>query len=68
MATSDVDGLKAEVESLKVSRLKDAKKIRDIEEYIDTVSSPMWKRIWFVLQGYRWRRVGRWYGKTEDLK
>jgi hypothetical protein len=27
----------------------------------------VFKRIWWVIQGYRWHRVGRWYGKTKDL-
>jgi hypothetical protein len=32
------------------------------EEYIDTVSSPLWKRVMWWLQGYYFRKVGRWYG------
>lgn len=58
---SEIEGLKAEIESLKDNRINMAKRIRELEEYVDTVSSPMWKRIWFVLQGWRFRRLGRWY-------
>lgn len=44
------------------------REVRQLTEYVDTVSSPLWKRLLWVLQGYRFRRVGRWYGKTEDLR
>ena len=37
-------------------------------EWLDTVCSPLWKRLLWLAQGYRFYRVGRWYGKTEDLK
>jgi hypothetical protein len=36
-------------------------RIRRLEKHIDTVSSPMWKRIVFVIQGYRFRQLGVWY-------
>lgn len=39
-----------------------------LEERVDTVCSPLWKRVVWLAQGYRFYRVGRWYGKTEDLK
>lgn len=38
-----------------------AARIRRVEKHIDTVSSPMWKRAWFVIQGYRFRQLGVWY-------
>jgi hypothetical protein len=41
---------------------------RALEERVDTVCSPLWKRVGWWLQGYRWYRVGRWYGQTADLK
>jgi hypothetical protein len=37
-------------------------------EWLDTVCSPLWKRVWWFVCGYRFYRVGRWYGKTEDLR
>lgn len=62
------DELRTRVESLEVNRTRDAARIRALEEYVDTVSSPLWKRLLWALQGYRFRRVGRWYRKTEDLR
>lgn len=64
----DLSGLIARIESLEVNRRMQATRIRELEEYVDTVSSPLWKRLIWVVQGYRFRRVGRWYGKTDDLK
>lgn len=29
------------------------------EEWIDLMSSPLYKRLWFVLHGWRWKRLGR---------
>lgn len=37
------------------------------EEYIDTVSSPLWKRAVWWCQGFYFRKVGRWYGKQLNL-
>lgn len=31
------------------------------DEYIDTVSSALWRRILWWFQGYYFRKVGRWY-------
>lgn len=39
------------------------KQVQVHDEYIDTVSSPLWKRVVWWLQGYYFRRVGRWYGR-----
>jgi len=41
--------------------------LHEVEEYVDTVSSPLYKRIWWIFQGYRFRKVGRWYNKTKEL-
>lgn len=60
--------MRARIESLEITRRRDAARIRALEKYVDTVSSPIWKRVWFVMQGYRFRRVGRWYRKTDDLR
>jgi len=59
--TPEVRDLDAKIDSLKVNRIADAARIRRIEKWIDTVSSPLWKRIWFVIQGYRFRQLGVWY-------
>ena len=31
-------------------------------EYVDVVTSPMWKRIIWWFCGFHFRKVGRWYG------
>jgi hypothetical protein len=59
--------LEAEVRYLKRQRIELARRIRVLEKYLDTVSSPLYKRLFWALLGYRFRRVGRWYRKTEDL-
>lgn len=33
-----------------------------LEKWVDTFSSPLYKRLWFFLRGYRWRTLGRWRG------
>jgi hypothetical protein len=38
-----------------------AARVRRLEKWVDTIETPMWKRLWFVAQGYRWRRLGVWY-------
>lgn len=43
-------------------------RVRDLEEWLDTITSPLPRRLWWWCCGYRFRRVGRWYGKTEDLR
>lgn len=53
--------LKRQVHSLR-------RELRQWQELVDTIASPPWKRLWFFLQGYRLWRVGRWWGKTKDLK
>jgi hypothetical protein len=56
----EVEVLKRQIHSLRKSH-------QALDERVDTVFSPIWKRVWWYLQGYRWHRVGRWYGKTKDL-
>jgi len=53
--------MEARIASLEINRLKDASRIRLLEKWVDTVSSPLWKRIWFVMQGYNFRQLGVWY-------
>lgn len=38
------------------------RELRQYTEWQETVSSPTWKRILWTLQGWRWKRLGRWYG------
>lgn len=30
-------------------------------EWLDTICSPPWKRLWWLLRGWRFYRLGRWY-------
>ena len=55
------ENLAAEVRTLKRNYIAAAARIRTLEKWVDTVSSPLWKRLWFVAQGYRFRRLGVWY-------
>lgn len=58
---SEIDSLRAENASLKVNIRSLAARIRSLEKWQDTVQTPWWKRLWFVVQGYRLTRLGRWY-------
>lgn len=58
--------VRAHLESLRANYVSLAARLRLCEEWIDTMSSPLWKRIWFVLQGYRWKRLGRWRGAYDS--
>lgn len=42
--------------------------VQQDHELLETLASPPWRRLWWFVQGYRLWRVGRWYGKTADLK
>lgn len=35
---------------------------RDFSQYVDCVTSPLWKRVWWWFGGFYFRKVGRWYG------
>jgi hypothetical protein len=56
-----IDVLERQVRSLR-------RQVQIHDEWIDTMSSSFIKRLFWVLQGYRLHRVGRWYGKTEELR
>ena len=55
---AEVGALKRQVRQLRVTQ-------QEHGEYIDTVSSALWKRLLWWCQGYYFRKVGRWYGGTE---
>jgi len=58
----------AEIECLKKNRISDAKRIRLLEKWVDIVgSSSIWKRMWWWLQGYRFRRLGVWYRASWNI-
>lgn len=52
----DIDVLKRQVRSLRRVQLVHS-------EWLDTVNSPLIKRLWWFVQGYRFHRLGRWYDK-----
>lgn len=54
--------LEAEARSLRIVTRALAERVQRTEEWIDVVSSPVWRRIGFVLAGWRWRHLGRWRG------
>lgn len=51
--------LRVEVLERQVKELR--RELRAQSEWIDTVATPMWKRLWFVIQGYHFHKLGRWY-------
>jgi hypothetical protein len=55
------DELMIHINALKATCVTNAGRIRRLEKWVDTVSSPLWKRLWFVVQGYRFRQLGVWY-------
>lgn len=50
-----IDVLQRQVTSLR-------REVHALQEWQDTVSSPIYKRLWWVLLGFRWNHVGRWRG------
>lgn len=54
--------LQEEIRALRGNYESLARRLHQCEDWIDTVSSPLYKRLWFVLHGWRWKRLGRWTG------
>lgn len=52
----DVASTAAEIESLKVNVRQQANQIRDLEKRLDTLQTPLWKRILFRLDGWPGQR------------
>ena len=53
---TDLDVLRRQVKYLRMIA-------RDFSQYIDCVTSPLHRRIWWWIGGYHFRKVGRWYGR-----
>jgi hypothetical protein len=51
-----------EVDVLKRQMLSLRRQVQQHDEWIDTMSSSVFRRAWWVFQGYRWHRIGRWRG------
>lgn len=56
----EVDVLKKQVKELRKMSI-------DFYEYVDTVSSPLYKRVWWWFGGYCFGKVGRWYSKESRM-
>lgn len=41
-----------------------AARVRTVEKWIDTVSSPLWKRLIWWGEGFYFLKVGRWYARS----
>jgi chaperonin cofactor prefoldin len=59
---SELSNLETLVEVLERQIATLRRQVREHEEYIDTVTSPLYKRIHWWFQGFYFRKVGRWYG------
>lgn len=46
---------------LEKCRIKDAARIRFLEKWYDTINSPMHKRLWWFVMGYKFTVLGTWY-------
>jgi hypothetical protein len=51
---SEVEVLKRQVNSLRRAHSR-------LDQLVDTINTAYLKRIWFVVQGFRLRRLGVWY-------
>jgi hypothetical protein len=49
----EIEVLKRQVESLRRTQQQQ-------EEWLDTVNSHWYKRIWWWIHGYKYHRLGRW--------
>lgn len=54
----------ARVEVLERQVLELRRQVQRLREWQDVVSSPLWKRLWFVLCGWNFGSLGRWYRKS----
>jgi len=51
-----------EIEVLKRQIIALRRSMKDVAEFVDVVSSPLWKRVIWWFCGFYFRKVGRWYG------
>lgn len=54
LSSQEFDVLNRKLDSLR-------REVRAQSELLDTWNTPLWKRVLFVIRGYRFRRLGRWY-------
>jgi len=52
-----------EIDVLKRQVLALRRQMKGCTEFVDVVSSPLWKRVVWWFFGFYFRKVGRWYGR-----
>lgn len=62
----ELNQIKFEHETLKRQMKGLRKQMNKYDAWLDTVNSPIYKRVWWFLQGYRFYRLGRWYGNNKE--
>lgn len=55
-----------EVDVLKRQMQHQREHTHRLDDWMDTVNSPWIKRLWWWVLGYRYHRLGRWYGRRVD--
>ena len=48
----DAESVSAEIDSLKTNDEQLADRVRHVEKCLDTLQTPLWKRIWFRIDGW----------------
>lgn len=52
----DEASVAAGIRSLQINDEQQAARIRDLEKRLDTLQSPLWKRLWFRIDGWPGQR------------
>ena len=67
MAT-ELENLRTELTALKRQVTQLRNRGREADQFIDCVTSPLWKRLVWWVQGFYFRKVGRWYGRDWSMR
>ncbi len=57
-----LEDLQTQIDTLREDYFNTCNRVHRLEEWVDTFSSPLYKRVVFWLRGWRWRTLGRWRG------
>ncbi len=52
--SAEIALLKAQVQDLR-------RRMKLVSDWHDTMHTPLYKKVWFWLQGYNWASLGTWY-------